>query len=269
MRRWRTSCIGCITRKKEAILSLISRKALFRAARVAAIALTVGAGSAALAEAIVVKSAGPSARSYPPGRSIPDNSKVSLKAGDTLTVLDGQGTRVFKGPGVFATTTTTRASSATGVILRNTGTRQVRTGAVRGTNTPATPRPPNVWLIDATKSGSVCYAGPEPVSLWKPSSEQPTNIEITRISDGKAVAVALRPGQSVKSWPMAELPIADGAQYRISGDGLSAPVTLRFAAIGADPQGLEGTAAALIKAGCTAQLDLLIETLAVPAEDGG
>lgn len=244
-----------------------SKNAVLGLGACAMAAATLLAAAPAAAEAIVVKSAGPSARSYPPGRSIPDNSKVTLKQGDTLTILDGQGTRVFRGPGVFATTATTRANTAAGVILRNTGTRQVRTGAVRGTSGPSAPKPPNVWLVDTSKTATVCYAGNDPVSMWAPPREQAANLTITRLSDGKSVPVSLRPGQSVKGWPMAELPIADGAQFRVSGDGLGSPVTLRFSALGPDPQGLEGTASALIKAGCNAQLDLLIETLAVPSED--
>jgi hypothetical protein len=248
-------------------MSWISKKGALRTGSQCLAAFVLFGAGAAMAETIVVKSAGPSAKSYPPGHSIPDNSKVALKAGDTVTILDGQGTRMFRGPGVFATTTATRASSAASVILRNTGTRQVRTGAVRGGNANSSQRPPNVWLVDATKSGTVCFAGSEAVSMWMPSNEQPTSLTITRISDGKSMPVALRPGQSVKSWPIADLPIADGAQYRVSGGGLTSPVTLRFAALGPNPQGLEGTASALIRAGCNAQLDLLVETLAVPAAD--
>lgn len=223
----------------------------------------MGAG-AVMAETIVVKSTGPSAKAYPPGKSIPDNSKVSLKKGDSVTILDGRGTRVLKGPGVFATTASTQTNSSIGALLRNTGTRQVRTGAVRGTGTEAS-RPPNVWMIDSSKSGTVCVAGTETVSLWSPPREQAASLTLTRLSDGKSVPVALRPGQTVKAWPTADLPITDNSQFRISGDGLATPVSLRFATLGPDPQGLEGTAAALIKAGCDAQLDLLIETVAVPS----
>lgn len=230
----------------------------------AAVALASAAG--ALAETIVVKSTGPSAKAYPPGRSIPDNSKVALKAGDSITILDGRGTRVLKGPGVFATTASTATSSTIGALLRNTGTRQVRTGAVRGTGAE-TVRPPNVWLIDSSKSGTVCVAGTEAVSLWVPPHEEAASLTLTRLSDGKSVPIVLRAGQSVKAWPTIDLPIASGSQFRVSGDGMTNPVTLRFAALGPNPQGLEGTAAALIKAGCNAQLDLLIETVAVPSEE--
>ena len=79
-------------------------------AKPAVATLSLFVAGATLAETIVVKSVGPSARAYPPGKSIADNSKVALKAGDSLTILDGRGTRVLKGPGSFATT----ASTATG-----------------------------------------------------------------------------------------------------------------------------------------------------------
>lgn len=231
-----------------------------------AAAFALASAGGALAETIVVKSSGPSTRLYPPGKSIPDNSKVPLKAGDSVTILDGRGTRVLKGPGVFATTASTATPSTIGALLRNTGTRQVRTGAVRGTGSE-TVRPPNVWLIDSSKSGTVCVAGTETVSLWAPPHEQPASLTLTRLSDGKSIPIALRAGQSVKAWPTADLPITNGSQFRVSGDGMTNPVTLHFAALGPNPQGLEGTAAALIKAGCTAQLDLLIETVAVPSDE--
>ena len=238
-------------------------KAIARCAT--ALALVISGG--AMAETIVVKSAGPSAKAYPPGKSIPDNSKVALKTGDSVTILDGRGTRVLKGPGVFATTASTQTNSTIGALLRNTGTRQVRTGAVRGTGTEVS-RPPNVWMIDSSKSGTVCVAGTEAVSLWTPPRELAGSITLTRVSDGKTIPLPLRPGQTVKAWPTVDFPITDGSQFRVSGDGLANPINLRFATLGPNPQGLEGTAAALIKAGCNAQLDLLIETVAVPsAED--
>lgn len=242
-------------------MSLTSRTILGAAA-----ALVLMSAGAATAETIVVKSSGPSAKAYPPGKSIPDNSKVALKSGDSITILDGRGTRVLKGPGLFATTASTATNSSIGALLRNTGTRQVRTGAVRGSGSTVS-RPPNVWLIDSSKSGTVCVAGTETVSLWTPPHEQPASMTLTRLSDGKSMPIALRAGQSVKAWPTADLPITDGSQFRVSGDGVKSPVTLRFAALGPNPQGLEGTAAALIKAGCNAQLDLLIETVAVPADE--
>ncbi len=223
--------------------------------------------SVALAETIVVKSTGPSTRAYPPGKSIADNSKLALKAGDSVTILDGRGTRILKGPGVFATTASTATGSSFSALLRNTGTRQVRTGAVRGFGSPVIVRPPNVWLIDATKSGTACVAGTETPSLWMPSQDAATTLLITRVADNRSVSLAFKPLQSVKSWPIAELPIRNGDQFRLSKSGLATPVTLRIATLGPNPAGLESTASALITAGCSAQLDLLIETVSVPQSE--
>ena len=40
-------------------------------------------GAPALAKAVVVRSAGPSAKTYPPGKALPDSAKISLKPGDS------------------------------------------------------------------------------------------------------------------------------------------------------------------------------------------
>ena len=50
-------------------------------------------------------------------------------------------------------------------------------------------------------------------------------------------------------------------------DGASTPVTLRFATLGPNPQGVENTISGFVRAGCTAQLDLLIETMSARVTD--
>lgn len=233
----------------------------------AAIALLSTDVAVASAKAIVVKSSGPSAKAFAPGKSIADNSTVTLKAGDVVTLLDGQGTRVLKGPGTFSTTANTQTSSNFATVLKNTGTRQVRTGAVRATGREAVVRPTNVWLIDTTKSATVCVADTNAASFWNPTGEQGGNVTLTRVKDGKSVPVALRPMQSVKAWPTAELPISDGAEYRVSRDGTSESVTIRFATMGPNPQGVENTISGFVRAGCNAQLDLLVEAISPQASD--
>ena len=66
-----------------------------------ALLLLTGAASAA-ANVLVVRSSGSSAKAYPPGRSLPDNARIVLRRGDTLTVLDGNGTRVLRGAGTYS-----------------------------------------------------------------------------------------------------------------------------------------------------------------------
>lgn len=234
----------------------------------AAMALLSADVAVANAKAIVVKSSGPSAKAYAPGKTIADNSTVTLKAGDVLTILDGQGTRVLRGPGTFSTTASTQTASNMASVLKNTGTRQVRTGAVRGAVSEAPVRPTNVWLVDTTKTATVCVADTSAASLWNPTGENGGSITLTRVSDGKSVSVPMRPMQSVKAWPTADLPITDGAQYKVARDGAAGtPVTIKFATMGANPLGVENTIAGFVKAGCNAQLDLLVETMSARVEE--
>ena len=57
----------------------------------------------AFSKALVVRSAGPSAKTYPPGKALPDSAKISLQPGDSLTVLGPGSKRTLRGPGTFAT----------------------------------------------------------------------------------------------------------------------------------------------------------------------
>ena len=52
----------------------------------AAIAALVGS-SPAVASVVVVKSLGPSAKAYPPGKTLPESAKITLQGGDVVTVL--------------------------------------------------------------------------------------------------------------------------------------------------------------------------------------
>ena len=55
----------------------------------------------AVAAPLVVRSAGPSAKAYPPGRAVGENAPLILKAGDVVTVLAASGARTLRGPGSF------------------------------------------------------------------------------------------------------------------------------------------------------------------------
>ncbi|MDQ4088435.1 MAG: hypothetical protein M3177_10575, partial [Pseudomonadota bacterium] len=70
--------------------------------RCAVAALLVAGAASAAANVLVVRSSGPSTKSYPPGRSLPDNARIQLQAGDTVVLLSSAGTRTFRGPGSFS-----------------------------------------------------------------------------------------------------------------------------------------------------------------------
>ena len=76
-------------------------------------AATLALGStAALANVVVVKSIGPSAKSYPPGKTLPESAKILLKSGDVVTVIGPGSVKTFRGPGAFDAKQVQLASAA-------------------------------------------------------------------------------------------------------------------------------------------------------------
>jgi hypothetical protein len=75
--------------------------------------------------------------------------------------------------------------------------------------------------------------------------------------------IAWEAGSSTLAWP-ADLPIAAGAEYRLSWAGAPQPTSLRFRILPQRPVGLEDLASFLISNQCQAQLDMFIETVRIP-----
>ena len=212
----------------------------------AAAAAMLAAPAALLAAPLVVRSLGPSAKAYPPGRAVGENTPLVLKAGDVVTVLAPSGARTLRGPGTFKVA---GGSSAAPFNPRS------RFSAMRG---PEVPPAPGLWDVDVSRSGNVCLADPKQVVLWRPSSEAEATLEVIPAA-GAGQPVAWPAGRLVQRWPQ-QLPIADGAEYSLKWAGSGEPTRLRFktlAATGDDPLVL---AKALIDKGCEAQLDLLIQS---------
>jgi hypothetical protein len=228
---------------------------MFRVALVAASAALL-ASTAATAAVLVVRSSGPSAAAYPPGKALPDTHMLKLKASDVVVLLDSRGTRTLQGPGSFSVAA--NASPAAGAV-RSTGTkaRRVRLGAVRGTNTRS------VWQADLDQSGNVCIANPADLGLYRGNSGGEATITLTDAANGKKADVHFAAGQSISSWP-ADLPATSGSRIAVSGNG--APTTLTLKTLSPLPSGLEGMAQGLIRANCQAQLDVLIDTFSARSE---
>ena len=223
--------------------------------------LVLGVAAApAHAGTIVVRSNGPSAGAYPPGKVLPAGGQIPLKAGDTLTVLDSGGTRVLKGPGNVAVSGTGAASvNGFKALIADTGVRQTRTGATRGVGGgPA--HPTNVWTVDASKPGPFCVINPASVSVWRPDNSAAGQLALTRLGDGKKFTLEFLPGESVRAWPTADLPVVDGSRYRIDGAASASATTITTRLLPAAPPSLDDAATALLAKGCTSQLDLLIDS---------
>ena len=233
----------------------------FNARHLALVLLIGTTATAAAADILVVRSTGPSAKAYPPGKSIPETGRLALKAGDMLVVLDGRGTRTIRGPGNFIA----GAAQSAGQPMQTaaaTPARRARIGAVRGTGTASPPRPDTLWQVDVSKSSNICLADRNNVTLWRADTSKPVALTVAR-EGGASQTINWPAGESTLSWP-SNVAIADGAQYSLAWKGAAAPTRLRFKTLPKQPAGLEDMASSLITNQCNAQLDLLIETVKLP-----
>jgi len=238
----------------------IKSPAAVAAGAVMAVALAApGLASAA----IVVASSGPSASAYPVGKKLDDAGAVTLRAGDTITVLDGKGTRVLRGAGTFAVSAAagTPARSATfAVLTMQRAAQRVRTGAVRTGVGSAPPASPNLWFIDVSRPGKRCLVKGQPVRLWRLDTAAAATYAVAPAAGGAPVAVTFPAGSGVTAWDAVKVPVTDGGRYTITSAGKPLG-TVETALLATQPTDAESLAAALIEKGCTAQLDLLSTTM--------
>ncbi len=227
--------------------------------------------SAAHADPIVVKSEGPSLALYKPGSKLAPNTVIALKAKDVLTILDGRGTRTLRGPGNYSTSGANNVigdtrNSLTELLTTNRAKR-ARTGAVRGGVTPdavKAPRSPNLWFVDISQSSTACVPDLANIQLWRPDHALPLQVKLSHQLSGKSASITFVQTQSTASWPSDLLPATADSAYTMSWVGLSKPIAIKISAMDGSSDGLESTASALITKGCKAQLDLLVETVALP-----
>ena len=211
----------------------------------AAIAFALGS-TAALANVVVVKSLGPSAKAYPPGRTLPESAKISLQGGDVLTVLGPASAQTLRGPGSF---------DAKQVALASAAGQRGRFGALRAAEVAHNP---SVWDIDASQGGKVCVSDASKLQLWRPDSETPATVQI-HSADGASQELTWAAGSALTAWPAA-LPIKSGASYQIEWPDTGERSSLNFVSVPGTPGDLVGAAQVLIENGCQKQLDLLVES---------
>lgn len=241
---------------------LTIRRLSLTIATAAAIAVT----GAATAQTMVVRSTGPSAAKFPAGSRLKDQDRLVLVAGDRLVLMNKGKTRTLSGPGSFQASAQVQASQNTSTtvsrMLAKGPTMRSRGGFSRGTDKKALldARAPNLWLLDYREAGTFCVNDANALLLWRPDMDSDQLLRIEQ--DGHAETVAFVLGANYRKWPTETLPIQYGTDYRLSGGGLAAPVTVRFAALETAPETPEASVETLMAKGCSVQLDRLVDALA-------
>lgn len=226
-----------------------------RLSRLGLAALLLAGATSVSANVLVVRSSGPSAQSYPAGRSLADNARITLRGGDTLVVLDARGTRTFRGPGTFSPAT----AAVAGNSAQTAPDRRARIGAVRSAGIlPASPS--TIWQVDVSQGGTVCLANTSEVTLWRPDSSQTAHLAVS--GPGGARDLEWPAGRATISWP-SDLPISGSAPYQLRQEGVAVPTTISFRPLNTAPDDMQGVAEALIRNGCQEQLDLLVDSAPV------
>lgn len=226
---------------------------------IAAALATAGCMLAVTASAgVVVASSGPSAGSFPVGKKIGDSERIVLRAGDTLTVLDGNGTRVLRGAGTYSLGQQGGPSqrSTFAVLTERRSAQRMRTGAVRGEEEGAPRHVPNLWYVDVSQPGKVCLAGAERVRLWRNSTEGDATY-LLRADSGGSHTVTFADGDMLAPWDTKLLPVADGAVFHIAGPAGGPDKELSVVVLDSVAEEPEALAAQLIEKGCTRQLEVL------------
>src|SRR6476646_11233820 len=131
----------------------------------AAIAIALGS-TASIASVVVVKSLGPSAKAYPPGRTLSETAKITLIGGDVVTVIGPASAQTLRGPGNF---------DAKQVALAAAAGQRGRFGALRAIDVAHNP---SIWDIDVASGGKVCVADPAKLQVWRSDSEAPISVQV-------------------------------------------------------------------------------------------
>ena len=210
----------------------------------AAVAFALGS-TAASANVVVVKSLGPSAKAYPPGKTLPPSAKIKLQGGDVLTLLGPSAAKTLRGPGNF---------DAASVSLASAPGQRGRFAALRASEVAHNP---SIWDIDVSQSGKFCVTDGAKLKLWRPDSESESSVTI-RSADGKSQQLSWAAGKAVASWPAA-LPVKSGTSYQVEWAGSGEKSNLDLVTVSSPPTDLVGAAQLLIQNGCDIQLNLLVD----------
>ena len=210
----------------------------------------------------VVAVSGPSASQYPVGTRLSGTQRVTLRQGDTLTVLHEGRTRTLRGPGTFvlAQRVPQGRNRALAALTTRRSASRARTGAVRGDGEGVAN--PNLWYVDVAQSGTVCLANSDPVRLWRAQTADAAVYTIARAGGTEdSVQLTFPEREMLAMWGSA-VQLREGETYAISSAASQDTAQVRFVFLQEIPEDAEDLALALIENGCTVQLEQMSAALA-------
>ena len=211
---------------------------------------------------VVVSSSGPSAGQFPVGRQIGASQTITLRDGDTVTILDNGGTRVFRGAGSHTLSVASAASRnrAFASLTTQRAAARARTGAVRSTGAAEVTNP-SLWYVDVAAAGTICLPAGSNVRLWRADTQAQSSYAIAVEGAAEATTrITFPEGEMLAGWDMANPPAA-GATYRIGHGNSAGPVDVRFVFLTELPDAPEDLASVFVANGCTVQLDQMASAM--------
>lgn len=237
-------------------MSLANKAVVAMAASAAALMLTPQIAEAGT----VVASTGPSASTYSVGTQIGDNQRITLREGDSVTVLDSGRTRVFRGPGTFmlSQSSTRSGNRALAALTARRTSSRARTGAVRNPDAGTEVINPNVWYVDVAQSGTICVEDMSSVNLWRGNTNGAATYSVS-LADApeNGVRASFPDREMLALWDSA-LQLRDGATYTIASESTGEETQVTFVLLSEVPEDSEELAQALIANGCTVQLEQIV-----------
>ena len=216
---------------------------------------------------VVVKASGPSAEQFPVGKKLDDAASISLKAGDRVTVLTANGTKVISGPGQFTVGVRGESKRSTfAVLTRQASNARVRTGAVRSGSSSGAPSNPSLWNVDVTQPGKFCIADTSRVTFWRPTTAGERIYVLGSGQSDYLVQVKFADGAAQASLTSAQLPLDSNRSYRLSSEAGAAPRPLEFVVLDGVPGAADELGSILAEKGCNTQLAMLSDRLMTSGE---
>jgi hypothetical protein len=211
-------------------------------------------------ELIVVDARGLALR---PGQVIDDSQPLVLREGQRVTLIAANGnTLKLRGPydqppAADAGANGANLTQALSTLIAQKQTRTSEVGLVRAGTGPA--KLPEAWVLDVSRSGSLCVRDGNPVVFWRPAAGASANLTVTPTDRSWKLSTTWPSGADRLTVPQ-NFPVhGNHSTYLVGLD--QAQVALTLNSIPDSVASDKMRAAWMIEKGCEAQAEALLATL--------